>query len=101
MASTSMVRCIGSGDLVKHFCNTVNVHEREEAGSPQISLEAEGPGQAEPTGLQNKVMTRHLSEIDPPGSLYLPACLEEKPAALPVTAAVHGAVRSADFCLQD
>ena len=54
-----------------------------------------------PRGLQNKVMTGHLSEIDPPGSLYLPACLEEKSAALHVIAAKHGAVRSADFCLQD
>lgn len=43
--------------------------------SPEISLEAEGPGQAEPRGLQNIVMTGHFSGMDPPGSLYLPACL--------------------------
>lgn len=73
-----MVQCVGSDGLVKHFCNTVNVHERgtvEETGRPQISLEAEGPGQAEPRGLQNLVMTGHLSVMDPPGSLCVPACL--------------------------
>lgn len=47
----------------------------EETGCLQISLEAEGPGQAEPRGLQNIVMTGHLSGMDPRGSLYLPACL--------------------------